>query len=57
MKTIKLSVPLFIRLLEYAREDAKTDMDLHFIAEFLSTKEEPFAMKDYDTVIKSIPKV
>ena len=26
---ISVDVPLFIRLLEYAREDAKTDMDLH----------------------------
>lgn len=30
---IKLDVPLFIRLLEYAREDAKTDMDLHDVTE------------------------
>ena len=30
---ITLDVPLFIRLLEYAREDAKTDMDLHNVAE------------------------
>jgi hypothetical protein len=26
---ITVDVPLFIRLLEYAREDAQTDMDLH----------------------------
>ena len=30
---IKLDVPLFIRLLEYAREDAKNDMDLHELAD------------------------
>jgi hypothetical protein len=30
---IKVDVPLFIRLLEYAREDAQTDMDLHDVAE------------------------
>ncbi len=29
--TIKLDVPLFIRLFEYATEDAKDDMDLHRI--------------------------
>jgi hypothetical protein len=29
---IKLDIPLLIRLLEYAREDAKTDMDLHNVA-------------------------
>ena len=30
---IAMDVPLFIRMLEYAREDAKTDMDLHDVAE------------------------
>jgi hypothetical protein len=29
----KLSIPLLIRLLEYAREDAKSDLDLHFVVE------------------------
>lgn len=54
MKIIKLSVPLFIRLLEWAREEAKTDMSLHFIAEYVSNKDE-LAMKDYETMMKSIP--
>lgn len=31
--SICVDVPLFIRLLEYAREDAKDDLDLHFVAE------------------------
>ena len=30
---ITVDVPLFIRLLEYAREDAKSDMDLHKVTE------------------------
>lgn len=30
---ITLDVPLFLRLLEYAKEDAKTDMDLHYVTE------------------------
>lgn len=30
---ITLDIPLFIRLLEYAKEDAQTDMDLHDVAE------------------------
>jgi hypothetical protein len=30
---ITVDVPLFIRLLEYAREDAQTDMDLHDLTE------------------------
>ena len=33
--TIQVDVPLMIRLLEYAREDAKSDVDLHFLAERL----------------------
>jgi hypothetical protein len=33
--TIQVDVPLMIRLLEYAREDAKSDVDLHFLAEKL----------------------
>lgn len=32
---VSLDIPLLIRLLEYAREDAKTDMDLHNVAERL----------------------
>lgn len=31
--SITLNIPLFIRLLEYAREDAKKDIDLHLVAE------------------------
>jgi hypothetical protein len=31
--TITMDIPLFIRTLEFAREDAKTDMDLHDFAE------------------------
>jgi hypothetical protein len=30
---ITVDVPLFIRLLEYAREDAQTDMDLHDVTD------------------------
>jgi hypothetical protein len=52
--TIKLDVPLFIRLLEYAREDAKDDMDLHRVAENvidLSKMGETLGMIDYNTII------
>ena len=31
--TVKMAVPLLIRALEYAREDAKDDMDLHKVVE------------------------
>jgi hypothetical protein len=52
--TISMDIPLFIRLLEYAREDAKTDMDLHTVTEKitkLSTEGETLTMDDYDSII------
>lgn len=33
---IRVDIPLFIRLLEHAREEAKNDIELHDIAEKLS---------------------
>jgi hypothetical protein len=51
---IKVDVPLFIRLLEYAREDAKTDMDLHDLTENitrLSGSGKTLTMKEYDQII------
>lgn len=53
--TIKTDVPLFIRLLEYAREDAKTDMDLHNVTEkviSLSSTGKTLTMSDYDNIVK-----
>jgi len=52
---LTLDVPLFIRLLEYAKEDAKTDMDLHKITEnalALSETGATLTMDDYDTIVK-----
>jgi hypothetical protein len=52
--TITVDVPLFIRLLEYAREDAKTDMDLHNVAENiidLSEEGEVLTMDNYNTIV------
>lgn len=54
--TIKLDVPLFIRLLEYAREDAKDDMDLHRVAENaidLSRFAGTLGMIDYENIVGS----
>jgi hypothetical protein len=54
---ITLDVPLFIRLLEYAREDAKTDMDLHDVAEKaieLSSTGNTLTMTDYDKIVNMI---
>jgi|688.fasta_scaffold01081_16 hypothetical protein len=50
---VSVDVPLLIRLLEYAREDAKTDMDLHSVAErliALSQEGATLTMQDYDTI-------
>jgi hypothetical protein len=52
---ISVDVPLFIRLLEYAREDAKTDMDLHDVAENiikLSSSGKALTMANYDDIVK-----
>jgi len=51
---VKMDVPLLIRMLEYAREDAKTDMDLHKVAEnliLLSQKGRILDMTDYDSIV------
>lgn len=51
---ISVDVPLFIRMLEFAREDASTDMDLHDLAEKaikMSSKGEPLTMMHYDELI------
>jgi hypothetical protein len=52
---LTLDVPLFIRLLEYAKEDAKTDMDLHDLTEKAiklgSVPGTALSMKDYDALV------
>ena len=52
--TITMDVPLFIRVLEYAREDAQADMDLHDLAEkaIAGTKQQGLLqMDDYDMLV------
>jgi len=51
---IKLDVPLFLRLLEYAKEDAKEDMDLHKVAEKateMCSEGRTLSMDDYDFLL------
>lgn len=51
---IKLNVPLVIRLLEYAREDANKDVDLHLVAEnliSLSQEGDVLDMDDYADIV------
>ena len=51
---VTLDVPLFIRMLEYAKEDAADDMDLHDVATktiALSKQKGILSMEDYDALI------
>lgn len=62
--SVNLDVPLFIRLLEFAREDAKDDVDLHVITENInrilqgyeeSGEQRSFlTMQDYDAIIEGM---
>jgi hypothetical protein len=52
--TVTVDIPLLIRLLEYAREDAKTDMDLHTVTEKLiafSKEHTTLTMAHYDAIV------
>jgi len=52
--TITMDIPLFLRMLEYAKEDAQEDMDLHDVTEKANTlgKEKGIlTMEDYDAIV------
>jgi hypothetical protein len=52
--TITMDIPLFIRMLEYSREDAAEDMDLHDVTEkaiSLGKERGILQMDDYDEII------
>lgn len=51
-QTITLTMPLLIRLMEYAREDAKSDLDLHHVAEKLARHTGLVDMDDYNMLVK-----
>jgi hypothetical protein len=58
--TITMDVPLFIRMLEYSREDAAEDMDLHDVTEkaiSLGKERGILQMDDYDEIIGTTEKV
>jgi|GEM_PF-6466102 hypothetical protein len=51
--TIYMDVPLFIRMLEYAKEDAKDDMDLHKVTErILNMQGKRLTMEDYADIVE-----
>jgi len=58
MDIVKLDVPLFIRLLELAREDVKQDADLHDVAEAVIrlSQQGPVTMAAYDQIVSFMNK-
>ncbi len=55
---VKLDVPLFIRLLELAREEIKDDADIHDLAEIVIKRSQQGAvtMADYNDIVSFIKK-
>lgn len=54
--TVTMDIPLLIRILEYAREDAQSDVDLHDISERLiklTKKYGTLSMKYYNFIVKN----
>lgn len=52
--TITMDIPLFLRMLEYAKEDAQEDMDLHDVTEkanILGKEKGILSMEDYDAIV------
>lgn len=55
--TVTIDIPLLIRLLEFSREDAKSDIDLHNIAEALielGKDGHTLSMAHYDNIVSSV---
>ena len=55
--TITMDIPLFLRALEYAKEDAQTDMELHDFTEkaiSLSKQKSPLTMEDYVSLLNEV---
>jgi hypothetical protein len=53
MDVVAMDVPLLIRMMEFAREDAKSDLDLHDVAEkatALSSEGRTLTMSDYGNI-------
>jgi hypothetical protein len=55
-----MDIPLLLRIMEYSKEDAKTDMDLHHVTEKLielSRNGQPLSMKDYESIVGPVSEV
>jgi hypothetical protein len=54
MDAVRMDIPLLLRVMEFAKEDAKTDMDLHSAAENmieLSKSDRVLNMNDYNNIV------
>ena len=51
---ITINVPTFLRILELTREDIKSDLDLHYIAEVVAEKSKTHVvnMDDYNEIVE-----
>jgi hypothetical protein len=58
MDIIKLDVPLFIRLLELAREEIKDDADIHDVAEIVTklSQDRVVTMEQYNDIVSFMSK-
>jgi hypothetical protein len=52
--TLTMGIPLFIRMLEYAREEAQTDADLHHVTKKMMDMGGNVTMDDYDEIMSVI---
>ena len=54
MDIVRLDVPIFIKLMELARENLKTDEDIHDIAEIVTklSSNDIVTMKQYPEIIQ-----
>ena len=58
--TITMDIPLFLRMLEYSREDASQDMDLHDVTEksnLLGKERGILSMEDYEEIVGSAEEI
>lgn len=51
---VQLTIPLLIRILEWAREDVKADVPLHIAAERMARAKGCLGIEDYDNIVGDI---
>lgn len=56
VEAIRMDIPLFIRVLEYAHENAKTDQELHELTEraAMMSKDRTLTMEDYEALVAEL---